>query len=149
MALRHSYVYHILKFLRSGQARTAYDLLRLLAEERENLRLKEGKHLVGPETPEQMEEVLNGLGELGVLPVGRDNDGSFDKEPPSSSSRDSGGGGEGGEPGGPFGPEAGDGGAGLSEVLGHAVLFCLPDDAQDALLDAAFSAGPSEEGVRG
>jgi len=148
LALRHSYVYHVLKFLRNGQARTALDLLRLLAVERENMRSKEGKNLVGPESLEQMEGVLAGLAEIGVLSIGSDGRISSDNDLPSPSF--DGGGDEGGTPGGPTGPESGDGGgAGLSEILGHAVLFCLPDDAQDALLDAAFSAGLPEEGAHG
>lgn len=147
MALRHSYLYHVLKFLGDGRARTVYDLVQLLAAEREDMWLKEEKKLAGPETVGQMEQVLAGLEEIGVVPIRGDNDDPPDTGPPSSNSRD--GGGEGDEPGGPIGPEAGDGGAGLSEVLGHAVLFCLSEDTQDALLDTAFSTGPSEEGARG
>ena len=112
------------------------------------MRSKEGKNLVGPESLEQMEEVLTGLAEIGVLSIGSDGRISADNDLPSPSF--DGGGDEGGTPGGPTGPESGDGGgAGLSEILGHSVLFCLSDDAQDALLDAAFSAGLPEEGAHG
>lgn len=112
------------------------------------MRSKEGKNLVGPERLEQMEEVLAGLAEIGVLSIGSDGRILPDNDLPSPSF--DGGGDEGGTPGGPTGPQSGDGGgAGLSEILGHSVLFCLSDDAQDALLDAAFSAGLPEEGAHG
>lgn len=126
------------------------DLLQLLALEREHMRSKEGKHLAGPETVEQMEEVLAGLEEIGAVHIGRDDGVSLDNDPPLSTLYGtSGGGGEGGESGGPIGPEGDDGGAGLSEILGHAVLFCLSEGAQDALIEAAFNTGPPEEGVHG
>lgn len=147
LALRHSYVYHVLKFLRNGQARTANDLLRLIEMERENMRLEEGKWLAGPKTVEEMEQVLAGLKEIGAVPIGGDNDVSPDDDPPLSSFH--GEGGDGGSPGGPASPEGGDGGAGLSEILGHAVLFCLSDDAQEALLDTALSLRPLDQGVQG
>jgi len=151
LALRHSYVYHVLRFLKSGEATTANDLLRLLAEERENMRLTEGRNLVGPQTVEQMETVLAELADIGVVPVSRDDEVSSGSEPPSPmvQSDDGGEGGEGDGPTGPIGPENGAGGVGLAEILGHSVLFCLSDDAQDALLDAAFGIGTSEEGVQG
>ncbi|WP_141058910.1 hypothetical protein [Stenotrophomonas rhizophila] len=106
----------------------------------------DGFLLRGPDTVEQMEEVLAGLKEIGVVPVGRDSDAPPGDEPPWSNSR--GGGGEGGDPISPLGPEGGDGGVGLSEVLGHAVLFCLAEDTQQALLDVAFGIEATEEQVR-
>ncbi|WAH62359.1 hypothetical protein [Xanthomonas hortorum] len=128
LALRDSYLYHVLRFLRSGQARTAEELLQLLDLERGPQLTGYAFRLKGPRTVERMKEVLIGLAEIGIVPI--EHDGGTD-------------GGDGGD-GGRAGAEDGEGGRGLSEVLGHAVLFCLADESQDALLDAAFGIDPKD-----
>lgn len=145
MALRDSYLYHVLRFLRSGQARTADDLLQLLELERGSRSGRYAFRLKGPRTVEQMEKVLIGLAEIGIVPIGRDDHGFPGEEPRWSNA--GGGGGRGGSSASGGGPE-GEEGRGLSEVLGHPVLFCLIDESQEALLDAAFGADPTDRQTR-
>ena len=140
MALEHSYLFHVLKFVLSGQASTAHDLLRLLSNARESMRSASGYTLAGPRNVEDMERVLSGLEEIGAL-SDRDRHAATGDDRPPPYRGDSGGDGDGGDPGGPAGPGGLGGGRGLAEVLGHPVLFCLPEDAQDALLDSAFGGG--------
>lgn len=138
LALRDSYVYHVLRFLSNGQARSAPELLYLL---------ERGRYLKRPKTIEQMEEILDGIRELGLFPDDSDHAEFSDLD--SMNSGDHGGGGGGSSSGGPGEPPAfgSEGGEGLSEVLGHAVLFCLPDESQEELIDAAFGVGSLAKGV--
>ena len=137
MALEDTYLFHILRFIRDGRARTVYDLVELLDGVRRQMAARK-RGLAGPTTVREMEQVLAGLAELGVLPLPGDDGGPPDREPPSRPRDGGGDGGDDGGAGGPVGPESGQGGEGLSEVLEHPVLFCLSDDAQEARIDAAF-----------
>lgn len=139
MALRDSYLYHVIRFLRSGQARTAEEILLLLEDERRGSSKGYAFGLKGPKTVEAMQEVLNGLADIGILPKGGDDRGFLGADTHRANAAGGGGDSDGGR-----NDQDGKGGRGLSEVLGHPVLFCLPNESQDALLDAAFGIGPTE-----
>ena len=128
MAAKHSYVFHLLSYLRDGEPRSNRDIDRYLEGARRQ--------------PRNLEEVLNSLRGIGVL-------GTVDRgvtrqwfSMAAHRQGDGGGGSTGGPPNRRAGAGGdGEGGVGLGEVLAHPVLLCLPEDAQYALLDAAFDTG--------
>ncbi|MCW0159662.1 hypothetical protein [Burkholderia pseudomallei] len=91
--------------------------------------------------------IMNDLADLGLASQAPDREWSSGTvrwgvggswHPPASDGNggnNRGGGGDGNDPGR---PEGEDGGSGLSEVLGHPVLFSLPGEAFDALIDGLF-----------
>jgi hypothetical protein len=140
MAAEDSYIFHALQFLAASERRrTAEEILahlNLWRADRAGLRRR---LLYVPDSASDLEDVLLGLEQFGVVRSSKDWDS------PRVWGRGGGGDGGGGADAGVPGGEGGDGGgAGLSEVLGHPVLFCLSDAQQDRLLREALDLPPDD-----
>lgn len=143
MAAQDSYVFLILKYLGdSGQPRNAEQILDYLDTERFNRQRDDSFTLAGPQDTMSLENALRSLEGIGVLRAHQDlNDRtSWSLSAMPVDGYGGGGGGVGGAGGNTPGDE--EGGGGLSEVLGHSVLFCLSEKDQDDLLREALGIQP-------
>lgn len=164
MAAEDSYIFHALQFLSASKrrrtAKEILDYLHQLKDERAGF-LRRSRYV--PDSEEDLENVLLSLEKFGVVKsgVGRSNNYLYSprvweigatpaqrepRQPDGGGGNGDGGrgdGGGGGDAGGP-GAEGDGGGAGLSEVLGHPVLFCLSDAQQDRLLMEALGLPPDD-----
>ena len=161
MAAEDSYIFHALQFLSaSKRRRTAEDILDHLNLGKDGRAGFRRRLANVPASPDDLEDVLLSLEQFGVVRSSKDWDSPrvwelaatpAQREPGRGGGDggrgDGGGGGGAGGPGGEDG--GGGGGAGLSEVLGHPVLFCLSDTQQDQLLLEALGLPPPDDGHTG
>jgi len=148
MAVEQSYVYQILRFLADVRRPCSVDEIFYMID---SWRL-EGGYRIAPKSPASVQAALVRLAEIGVI---RSNDEQMfwsltaphaePEAPTDQGRRGDGNGNDGGgrnPVGGPDGQDGGGGGAGLSEVLSHPVLFCMAEAEQANLIEAALGLLP-------
>jgi len=155
MPVQHSYVFQILAYLSDGLVRSTQEISSRLQDVRGALWRN---HDFRFDTPANLDELAQAMHDLKAAGLVVDVNGEIDNERGKGSWQSvaalangnghygagggdgDGGGGDGGAPGGGGGAADGPGGAGLSEVLAHPVLLCLPAADQDRLLEEALTA---------
>jgi hypothetical protein len=159
MAAEDSYIFHALKLLSASKRRrrTAEEILSYLDLWKADRAGFRRRSPYVPDSADDLEDVLSSLEKFGVVRSSKDWDSPRvwefaatpaqpePRQPNGGGGSGDGGRGDGGGSGGAGAPGGeGGGGAGLSEVLGHPVLFCLSDAQQDQLLMEALGLPPDD-----